>query len=163
MKYLIAFILVSFLSPNIVFGCEKDREIIKTIFENELYKESEDEAYKKTKELLKIWIDKEQFKTLYVPSVDFSKNLLELLSSKNRDIIKLAIENDLYKDTNKNTLLKRQMMANPIETIIIRLLKKYGKFLFKEFLRALRDYYDSRHNPLFIMGTTEDIDAQKKQ
>ena len=44
MKYLIAFILVSFLSPNIVFGDEHDKEIVRAIYINDIHKESNDET-----------------------------------------------------------------------------------------------------------------------
>ena len=39
MKYLIAVFLVSFLSPNIVFGDEHDQAIVRAIYKYEIYKE----------------------------------------------------------------------------------------------------------------------------
>ena len=99
MKYLIAFILVSFLSPNIVFGYD-DKEILKHIIENELYQDNEKKAYDEIKDQFDD-ISRDKFKTLFLPVKEVFDNAALFLNPKTRETTRAIIKYKIYEEDNK--------------------------------------------------------------
>ena len=126
MKYLIAIFLVSFLSPNIVFGYD-DKEIIKHIIENEMYQGNVDKAYSKIKKQFDI--DRSNFKALFEPVKDVFNNAALFLNPKTRQATRTIIDNKIYEEEKEADAWSRFQKAGfgvPIK-VGIEFLKKICK------------------------------------